>query len=71
MPEEAPRQGDRSAVGWGLAVLAGVILIILLGWGFGGNGHGWGRNEMAHMMPPAAGVPATGPATRNWTPGNR
>jgi len=56
-----------SGVSWGFGVLAGVIAIILLSWGFGGNGHGWGHDQMAHMMPAGSG-PASGPASRAWSP---
>ena len=68
MPDEVPprRSGDMS-VAWSFAVLAAVIVLIFVGWGFGGRGGGWGRNEMAHMLPPAVSS-ANSPATRAWTP---
>jgi hypothetical protein len=72
MRDEAPQRGGRSDVGWSLAVLAGVILLIILSWGVGGNGRGWGEsNRMAHMAPPMPGISDNGPATRKWSPINR
>jgi hypothetical protein len=69
LPKARRRRSDAS-VGWGFAILAAVVIVILIGWSFGGNGHGWGRrNQLAHMMPPAP-EPASGPATRSWTPPN-
>ena len=67
MPDEVPQRRETSSVGWGFAVLAAVIVIIMIGWGVGGNGGGWGRSEMAHMTPPA-GNSDDGPATRSWIP---
>jgi len=41
--------------------------VILAGWGWAGQGRGWGRsNQMAHMMPPAVSS-TNGPATRAET----
>jgi hypothetical protein len=70
MPDDdTPRPPDIEDVRWGLAVLAAIIAIILVGWGWGSNGHGWGHDgEIAHMMPPTAGSSADGPATRAWFP---
>lgn len=74
MPSDPPRQSG-AGIGWGVAVLAAVIMMIIIGWEWGGNqGHGWGRsNQLAHMMPLAVG-PTNGPATRSGTaspPANR
>jgi len=69
MPEQGPPRRYGDGVAWGFAVLGGVIALIILGWGFGGNGRGWGENnELAHMMPPASGYSTDGPATRAWSP---
>jgi len=69
MPDKAPQRPYQSGVGWGFGVLAAVIVLIVLSWGFGSNGRGWGESDrMAHMMPPAAGS-SDGPATRAWRPG--
>jgi hypothetical protein len=59
-----PRAGG---VGWGFGILAAVIIIIVIGWRWGDDdGRGWGRSDqLAHMMPTAAG-PTDGPATRAW-----
>jgi hypothetical protein len=60
-----------SGVGWGIAVLSAVSMLILLAWGFGGHGHGWGRSgQLAHMMPPAVNS-ENGPATRTGVPPKR
>jgi hypothetical protein len=68
MPDEMPPQVSNSGVGWAFGVLAAVILIIVFGWGFGGQGHGWGQdNQMAHMTPPMASG-EDGPAARAWAP---
>jgi hypothetical protein len=68
MPEELPPR-PFTGVGWGFAVLAAVIIMIIISWGWGNNnGRGWGRgDQLAHMMPMAAG-PTEGPATRAWNP---
>jgi hypothetical protein len=64
MPNAGPPRQQGTDVGWGFAILAAVILMILVGWGWGGGqGRGWGRNQMAHMMPPAVSA-GDGPATR-------
>jgi hypothetical protein len=69
MPE-LPSQPSGSGVGWGMAVLGAVLFVILIALGFGGHGHGWGRdNQLAHMMPPAVGSSADGPATRSGAAG--
>jgi hypothetical protein len=64
--EVFPRPAAGGVV-WGFAVLAAVIIMVIIGWGLGGgNGRGWGRSDqLAHMMPTAAG-PTDGPATRAW-----
>ena len=42
-------------------------VVIVVGWGWAGQGRGWGRsNQMAHMMPPAVSS-TNGPATRAET----
>ncbi len=61
--EVSPRPAE-GGVGWGFAVLAGVIIMIIIGWGWSdGNGRGWGRSDQLAHMPTAAG-PTDGPATR-------
>jgi hypothetical protein len=69
MTEEVSPRPAEGGVGWGFAVLAAVIIMIIIGWGWSnGNGRGWGRSDqIAHMMPTAAG-PTDGPATRAWNP---
>ena len=68
MPDEVPPPQYES-VGWGFAVLAAVVAMILLSWSAGGHGRGWGRdNQLAHMMPPAAASSNDSPATRAWSP---
>jgi hypothetical protein len=69
MPDEVPQRRYENGMGWGFAVLAAVVAVILLGWAWGGHGRGWGRdNQLAHMMPPAAANSNDGPATRVWNP---
>jgi hypothetical protein len=60
-----PRAGG---VGWGFGILAAVIIIIIFGWRWGDdNGRGWGRSDqLAHMMPTAAG-----PLRRAFSPAFR
>jgi hypothetical protein len=72
MPDEVPPRQDDMSVGWGIAILAAVIVVIIAGLGWGGQGRGWGRSsEMAHMAPPAVSS-SDGPATRAWgTPPDR
>jgi hypothetical protein len=69
MPEELPPRPFRGGAGWAFAVLAAVIIMMIIGWGWGGdNGRGWGRgDQLARRMPTAAG-PTDGPATRAWNP---
>jgi hypothetical protein len=67
MPEETPRRRYEGNVGWSFGILAAVIVVILIGWGWGGQGHGWGRDQMAHMAPPAVSS-SDGPASRAWSP---
>lgn len=65
MPDDTPSRHMESGVGWGFAIFAGVVLLIIVSWAFGGHGRGWGRkNELAHMMPPAVSAD-NGPATRS------
>jgi hypothetical protein len=66
MPSDARSRWSGPGIGWGFAVLAAVIIVIIIGWGWGGSqGLGWGRdNQLAHMMPLAAG-PTSGPASRS------
>lgn len=65
MPNDLPARGDGSGLGWGFAVLAAILLMILISWGTSGQGRGWGRdNRLAHMMPPAMSA-TNGPATRS------
>jgi hypothetical protein len=71
---DVPNQSDEnrerintSGTGWAFGVLAGVVLLILLSYGFGNNGW-WGeRDGVAHMLPPVASS-NDGPATRTWRP---
>jgi len=64
MPDDMPPRPSGRDVGSGFAILAAVIAVILVGWGWAGQGRGWGRsNQMAHMMPPAVSS-TNGPATR-------
>jgi hypothetical protein len=66
-PEEDLQRINTSGTGWGFGVLAAVILLILLSYGFGNNGR-WGTDGgIAHMMPPVASS-NDGPATRAWRP---
>ena len=67
MPNDPLQPRSNESISWAFAVLAGLLLLIALGWGAGGNGHGWG-NEMAHMAPPLPGPSADGPASRQWSP---
>jgi hypothetical protein len=68
-PEDPPSRQYGSDIGWGCAVLAAVILMIIVSWSWGGQGRGWGRdNQLAHMMPPAVGA-TNGPATRSGLAG--
>ena len=60
MPENAPEHRD--GVGWGFGVLAAIIVLIAISWASGGK-NSWGRNQLAHMAPPAT-YPNDGPATR-------
>ena len=67
MLNERPPRPSGTDAGWGFAILAAVIAVILVGWGWAGAGRGWGRNnQMAHMMPPAVSS-TNGPATRAET----
>jgi hypothetical protein len=67
MPDDRPPRPSGTDAGWGFAILAAVIAVILTGWGWAGQGRGWGRsNQMAHMMPPAVSS-TNGPATRAET----
>ncbi len=69
MPDELPPPRYDTGIGWSFALLAAIIGIIVVAWGWGGHGRGWGRdNQLAHMMPPAAGGSNDGPATRAWSP---
>lgn len=64
MPNNGTPRPSVTDAGWGFAILAAVIAVILVGWGWAGQGRGWGRsNQMAHMMPPAVSS-TNGPATR-------
>jgi len=50
MPDDVPPRRYGTDVGWGFAILAAVILMIIVGWGWSGEGRGWGRsNEMADI----------------------
>ena len=65
MPDDLPSQQRENGIGWSFGILAAVILMIIISWGFGGHGRGWGRdNQLAHMMPPAVSSD-NGPATRS------
>ena len=65
--EDLERINTSSGTGWGFGVLAAVVLLILLSYGFGNNGR-WGESGgIAHMMPPVASS-NDGPATRAWRP---
>ena len=67
MPDDMPPRPSGRDVGSGFAILAAVIAVILVGWGWAGQGRGWGRgNQMAHMMTPAFSS-TNGPATRAET----
>ena len=67
MPDDGSPGPAGTDAGWGFAILAAVIAVILVGWGWAGQGRGWGRsNQMAHMMPPAVSS-TNGPATRAET----
>ena len=67
MLNERPPRPSGTDAGWGFAILAAVIAVILVGWGWAGQGRGWGRSDqMAHMMPPAVSS-TNGPATRAET----
>jgi hypothetical protein len=69
MPDDEVPPPPFENVGWGFAVLAAVVAIILLSWSASDRGRGWGRdNQLAHMMPPAAASPNDSPATRAWSP---
>jgi hypothetical protein len=63
--EEKPQRINTSGTGWGFGVLAAVVLLILLSYGFGNNGRWGGRDGIAHMLPPVASS-NDGPATRAW-----
>jgi hypothetical protein len=64
------RQGNTEAASDGVsASWAAVILMIIVSWGWSGQGRGWGRNnQLAHMMPPAVSS-TNGPATRSGMAG--
>jgi hypothetical protein len=66
-PEESREKINTSGTGWGFGVLGGVILLILLSYGFGHNARWDERDRIAHMMPPVASS-NDGPATRAWRP---
>jgi hypothetical protein len=67
MSDDGPLRPSGTDAGWGFAILAAVIAVILVSWGWAGQGRGWGRsNQMAHMMPPAVSS-TNGPATRSET----
>jgi hypothetical protein len=66
-PEDTREQINTSGTGWGIGVLVGVVLLMLLSYGLGNNAR-WGeRDRIAHMMPPMASSD-DGPATRTWRP---
>jgi hypothetical protein len=66
-PEEDLERINTSGTGWGFGVLAAVVLLILLSYGFGNNGRWGSGGGIAHMMPPVASS-NDGPATRAWRP---
>ena len=66
-PEEDLERINTSGTGWGFGVLAAVVLLILLSYGFGNNARLAERDRIAHMTPPIASSD-DGPATRTWPP---
>ncbi len=64
MSDDVHSRQYAASVGWSFGILAAILVVILIAWGWGSPGRGWGRgNQLAHMMPPAVS-PADGPATR-------
>jgi hypothetical protein len=66
-PNESPERINTSGTGWAGGVLLGVVLLILLSYGFGNNARLAERDRIAHMTPPIASSD-DGPATRTWRP---
>jgi hypothetical protein len=67
MTDDPLQRRSGESIGWAFAVLAGLLLLIALGWGAGSNGRGWG-DQMAHMPPPLPEPSMDGPASRRWSP---
>jgi hypothetical protein len=67
MTDDPLQRRSGESISWAFAVLAGLLLLIALGWGAGSTGHGWG-NHMAHMQPPLPEPSMDGPASRRWSP---
>jgi hypothetical protein len=68
MPDEVPPRPSESRIEWCLAILAIVMTVIMIGWGWGERIRSWDQsNQLAQMTTPTA-ASTEGPATRAWTP---